>query len=170
MVKTFHSQFFDPSEGALQHGAESDIFGQGDRASGEEDYDNDDGLGYYPDGVKRTLTDEQIEIFRHSELHALEREKEKEDERKAFAISTASSAAPPFNNREESATDVDGAKGAEDGEVQGEKQDQAQGTTGNKKKRKRKGKNGKQAKEPKPDLRKRTWDIVETGLDSLDYD
>jgi hypothetical protein len=32
---------------------------------------NDDGLGYYPDGVKRTLTDQQIEIFRHSEIQRL---------------------------------------------------------------------------------------------------
>ncbi|TKA61573.1 hypothetical protein B0A49_05407 [Cryomyces minteri] len=35
----------------------------------EENYD--DGLGYYPDGVKRTLTDEQIAIFRHSEIQAI---------------------------------------------------------------------------------------------------
>lgn len=46
---------------------------------------HDDGeqedLGYYPDGVKRTLTDEQIRIFRHSEIHALLRERQlKQDE------------------------------------------------------------------------------------------
>lgn len=33
--------------------------------------DGDDGLGYYEDGVKRTLTDEQIEMFRHSEIQRL---------------------------------------------------------------------------------------------------
>lgn len=38
-----------------------------------------------------------------------------------------------------------------------------------KKKKKKKGK-GRLPPEPKPDLRKRTWDIVEKGLDSLDYD
>ncbi|KAH8429967.1 uncharacterized protein LDX57_007639 [Aspergillus melleus] len=43
------------------------------------DYDEDD-LGYYPDGVKRTLTDEQIEIFRHSEIHTLLREKQLREE------------------------------------------------------------------------------------------
>lgn len=32
---------------------------------------DDDGLGYYPDGRKRTLTDEQIAIFRHSEIQEL---------------------------------------------------------------------------------------------------
>ncbi|KAK2745007.1 hypothetical protein FQN55_006364 [Onygenales sp. PD_40] len=36
---------------------------------------DDDELGYYPDGVKRTLTDQQIEIFRHSEIQTLQREK-----------------------------------------------------------------------------------------------
>ncbi|KAH9840515.1 Protein of unknown function (DUF3807) [Teratosphaeria destructans] len=34
-----------------------------------------DGLGYYPDGVKRTLTDEQIAMFRHSEIQDLLRER-----------------------------------------------------------------------------------------------
>ncbi|KAF2155820.1 hypothetical protein K461DRAFT_81858 [Myriangium duriaei CBS 260.36] len=43
----------------------------------EEEVDvDDDGLGWYPDGVKRHLTDEQIHIFRHSELHRLQRERE----------------------------------------------------------------------------------------------
>lgn len=31
----------------------------------------EDGLGWYEDGVKRTLTDEQIEMFRHTELEEL---------------------------------------------------------------------------------------------------
>ena len=35
----------------------------------------DDGLGWYENGVKRTLTDEQIEMFRHSELEQLKRER-----------------------------------------------------------------------------------------------
>ncbi|EER39076.1 hypothetical protein HCDG_07020 [Histoplasma capsulatum H143] len=36
---------------------------------------DDDDLGYYPDGTKRTLTDQQIEIFRHSEIQKLQRER-----------------------------------------------------------------------------------------------
>lgn len=32
-------------------------------AVGEEVNDEDDGLGYYLDGVKRTLTDEQVSFF-----------------------------------------------------------------------------------------------------------
>lgn len=36
----------------------------------------DDELGYYPDGVKRTLTDDQIAMFRHSEIYAILRERQ----------------------------------------------------------------------------------------------
>ena len=46
--------------------------------------EGDDGLGYYADGVKRTLTDEQIKMFRHSEIQRLlseRREKRKKDKR-----------------------------------------------------------------------------------------
>ena len=42
--------------------------------------EDDDGLGYYPDGVKRTLTDEQIAMFRHSEIHQLQRARRLEQE------------------------------------------------------------------------------------------
>ena len=34
---------------------------------------SDDGLGWYSDGVKRTLTDEQIAMFRHTEFEQLMR-------------------------------------------------------------------------------------------------
>lgn len=37
--------------------------------------ENDD-LGYYPDGVKRTLTDDQIAMFRHSEIYSILRERQ----------------------------------------------------------------------------------------------
>lgn len=33
--------------------------------------EEDDGLGYYPDGTKRTLTEDQIAMFRHSEIQRL---------------------------------------------------------------------------------------------------
>ena len=172
-VKAFHCQFFNPSGDALQHVQfENYEDSQSEEDRGEEKYEEDDGLGYYPDGVKRTLTDEQIEIFRHSELHALEREKEREEERRSLAQRTPSGGAHSVN-REGSGEDVEGAENAEEGEVQCEEQDQARAPAVNKKKRKRKGKNGNgngKYREPKPDLRKRTWDVVETGLDSLDYD
>ncbi|KAL4943830.1 hypothetical protein BDV06DRAFT_220891 [Aspergillus oleicola] len=49
-----------------------------------EDEEETDNLGYYPDGVKRTLTDEQIRIFRHSEIHALLRERQLAREEEEF--------------------------------------------------------------------------------------
>jgi len=42
---------------------------------GEASHENDDGLGYYADGVKRTLTDEQVAMFRHSEIQAILRKR-----------------------------------------------------------------------------------------------
>jgi hypothetical protein len=110
----------------------------------EEWYEEDD-LGHYEDGVKRTLTDEQIEMFRHSELHELRRKMEKLDEKLEDTKATTK------------ASDTS----------QGE-QDPVPGPGGKKKKRK-KGK-PRPPTEPKPDLRKRTWDKVEQGLDHLDYD
>ncbi|KAK7531029.1 hypothetical protein IWX49DRAFT_588072 [Phyllosticta citricarpa] len=41
-----------------------------DEGASKEDPE-DDGLGYYEDGVKRTLTDDEISIFRHSEVQRL---------------------------------------------------------------------------------------------------
>ncbi|KEY65155.1 hypothetical protein S7711_04245 [Stachybotrys chartarum IBT 7711] len=116
-----------------------------------EQWEEEDDLGYYSDGAKRTLTDEQIEIFRHSELEALRRQKDKpsakndsetppEDADKDGRVSPLGSSAPD---------DVTGARVS--------------------KKRKRQA-TARSRAEPKPDLRKRTWDVVEAGLDSLDYD
>lgn len=46
----------------------------------------DDGLGYYEDGMKRTLTDEQIEMFRHSEREELLREQRLQEAPAAEAV------------------------------------------------------------------------------------
>ena len=42
-----------------------------------------DSLGYYEDGVKRTLTDEQIKLFRHSEIQRLLNERRAAREQEA---------------------------------------------------------------------------------------
>lgn len=112
-----------------------------------------DDLGYYKDGVKRTLTDEQIEIFRHSELEALRRKREGGLERK--------NALP----------DEDATQDIVSPEPEGSEEiiSQSKSRGGNARKKKRKG-GQRRPVEPKPDLRKRTWDVVEAGLDSLDYD
>ncbi|OAA46934.1 hypothetical protein NOR_02570 [Metarhizium rileyi] len=108
-----------------------------------------DGLGYYEDGVKRTLTDEQIDIFRHSELRELQRQHDRAN------LSTNST------------LNID--KNGENQAYSTEHQSAAKPATRSSKKRKKKGRLDKQEK-PKPDLRKRTWDVVDAGLDSLDYD
>ncbi len=126
----------------------------GNPADDDEEYyeEEDDGLGYYPDGVKRTLTDEQIAIFRHSELEALRRARE-----------SSTHKTPTTTNSEE-----DAAHDMSEGEVSSS----APSATAKKpKKRKRgKAKNNTNKNQGEPiDLRKRTWDVVDTGLATLDY-
>ncbi|KAJ5927824.1 hypothetical protein N7466_006780 [Penicillium verhagenii] len=58
----------------------------------DEDAGDDEDLGYYPDGVKRTLTDEQIQIFRHSEIHALLRARQLEQDDAEYEARQTSSA------------------------------------------------------------------------------
>jgi len=112
-----------------------------------EDEEEDDGLGYYHDGVKRTLTDEQIAIFRHSELEALRRSRESTKIRKATVPET---------------------EAGEEGEVsEGEVSSSTPAVAVKKKQKRRRGK--KKSDEEPVDLRKRTWDVVEAGLATLDY-
>lgn len=59
----------------------------------------DDGLGYYDDGVKRTLTDEQIAIFRHSEMEQLKREERRANEAMSSADEAASGAQQESSTR-----------------------------------------------------------------------
>lgn len=104
-------------------------------------------MGYYEDGVKRTLTDEQIEIFRHSELRELERAREKAAEAKAKQLHSSDEATTT----------------ATEEPVYSDQKQRSKNNVKRKAKQQLK-------REPKPDLRKRTWDVVEAGLDSLDYD
>ncbi|KAK7183473.1 hypothetical protein DPSP01_010578 [Paraphaeosphaeria sporulosa] len=74
-LRQFHGKHF-PSAPTPEHHIQAV-----DHAAQHEYYDEgDDGLGYYEDGVKRTLTDEEIAIFRHSEIQRilLERRRRKE--------------------------------------------------------------------------------------------
>jgi hypothetical protein len=140
-VSHFCETFLRPGDGSeAQNGDEYD-----------EDWDEDD-LGYYGDGVKRTLTDEQIEIFRHSELRELQRRQEK--------------AAANTNGKPDADITIDKARGSEDASsLQAALPSSFRGNG----KKKKKG-NNRPKPEPKPDLRKRTWDVVDKGVDSLDYD
>ncbi|KAJ2978478.1 hypothetical protein NUW58_g7481 [Xylaria curta] len=172
-VGLFESQFLRPDHIQLN----------GTGGSYDEYEEEDDGLGYYPDGVKRTLTDEQIAIFRHSELEALRRA-----EMKALKPESASDAelmvgsthreavhSPIEYEKSLAKSEVadDTAEGSEDGEIETEKPVLTKAEIRRQKKlraRQRRRENQKFQTEKKPDLRKRTWDIVETGMDSLHYD
>ena len=79
-LRTFRSQHFGhPESPALRiAGSNAQVSSHHNAQSLQDD---DDGLGYYPDGVKRTLTDEQIAMFRHSEIYSLLREKRLQTER-----------------------------------------------------------------------------------------
>jgi hypothetical protein len=149
---------------------------------GDEDEEEDD-LGYYSDGVKRTLTDEQIAIFRHSELEALRRA-----ELKASSSENAGNAQPgtdtisnealpmslePIDSPSNSDAVEVAPEGSEDGEIETEKPVLTKSELRRQKKlraRQRRRENNKFQPEKKPDLRKRTWDVVEAGMDSLHYD
>ncbi|OIW24100.1 hypothetical protein CONLIGDRAFT_125526 [Coniochaeta ligniaria NRRL 30616] len=123
----------------------------------EDDEQEDDGLGYYEDGMKRTLTDEQIAMFRHSELEALRRSQESATLKPATSSAAATITEVPNDT-----------EAAEPGELQSEDNlpSEAVKSAGKRRKRRR----TKARVEPeKPDLRKRTWDVVDTGLASLDY-
>lgn len=149
----FHSHFFRPDPPS----AEEPTYNEADEEYYEED--EDDGLGYYPDGVKRTLTDEQIAIFRHSELEALRRAKESSSD---------------SNNKAMTATpQEDASHDMSEGEVSSSTQPAAAASNKKKKKKRKRGKNKSKGNnnggEP-IDLRKRTWDVVDKGLATLDYD
>lgn len=137
-----------------------------------EDAEEEDGLGYYEDGVKRTLTDAQIAIFRHSEIQTLLRERR-------HATEAAGDAGEGREQTREPAAD----KGeSEDGELVTETENtnnsSATPSISNAQQHlTRKARKAEQAKQKgyfkqkiKPDLRKRTWDKVDVGMGSLDYD
>ncbi|KAI9648246.1 hypothetical protein NHQ30_002878 [Ciborinia camelliae] len=135
----------------------------------------DDGLGYYPDGVKRTLTDEQIAIFRHSEIQAILRKRRYAEESNETVDEHITSVTLKPDHLEE------GEAEQEDGEIaENFSHPQPIGPVLPKKKSKKELKKIRKAQEAKekgwfkqnvkPDLRKRTWDKVEKSIGSLAYD
>lgn len=73
-----------------------------------------------------------------------------------------------YKGKEEEAPD-----GSEDGEIEEEMPKPTEAEVKREKKQRARRKKHEQRKfhpEKKPDLRKRTWDVVETGMDSLYYD
>lgn len=191
----FAAQFLGPVENAYTEGDYSEA------AYYQEDYaeEEDDGLGYYPDGVKRTLTDEQIAIFRHSEIQALLRErKHAEEAQEDKMVEVPDEGALTFPVQKPAHELIRPIIGPvmeqpdmEDGELQDDTTEiyaptpASDTTSGLKKSRKKKKKPSNASasqwdREPKPkgffkqnvkpDLRKRTWDVVDKGLEQLVYD
>ncbi|KAI0474804.1 hypothetical protein F4859DRAFT_79751 [Xylaria cf. heliscus] len=173
-IGLFESQFLRPNLANINSGSCYNYEG--------DEEEEDDGLGYYPDGVKRTLTDEQIAIFRHSELEALRRAERKAlkpenaEGLPAIELATEDAVHTPMDNAASLAdSDVmdDAAEGSEDGEIETEKPTLTKAEIRRQKRlraRQRRRETQKFQPEKKPDLRKRTWDIVDAGMDSLHYD
>ncbi|KAI1089781.1 hypothetical protein F5B19DRAFT_495067 [Rostrohypoxylon terebratum] len=186
-IELFDFQFFRP-ENAQN---EDQYYEEYEEYYEEEE---DDGLGYYPDGVKRTLTDEQIAIFRHSELESLRRVEAKatklkqqsaellqaaKDEDASALHEELTTTSPPIvqgentEGLEAKKEENDVQEGSEDGEIEAEAPQLTKAEARRLKKQRSKRKKQQERKfnpEKKPDLRKRTWDVVEAGMDSLDYD
>jgi len=156
-IDHFHTRFLRPDPSVA--GADSNA-GTDEEEYIEYDDEYDDGLGYYEDGVKRTLTDEQIAIFRHSELEALRRQNE------------SSKVAKPVSA--EGRADAHEQRGLGSQEEQlsdGEISAAALPSAPKKKKKKNNKRRNNKRNEGEPiDLRKRTWDVVEQGLATLDYE
>lgn len=114
----------------------------------EQQWEEEDDLGYYDDGVKRTLTDDQIAMFRHTELKEWRRKEEK----------------AALKKHKHSHDDSDEIRQDSEGAPDEESSLPSQFTSTKKRKKTH------PPKEPKPDLRKRTWDVVKTSVDTLDYD
>ncbi|KAE8451068.1 hypothetical protein EG329_004740 [Mollisiaceae sp. DMI_Dod_QoI] len=151
-----------------------------------EEEDEDDGLGYYEDGTKRTLTDQQIAIFRHSEIQAILRERRHAAEANdSDQIEGTDPIIGPVQ-AEKRSNDPVLKPVFDEGELEdGELGDDTTGSptttsqsSSNKrpfsKKKAKQAERGKQRgyfkQNVKPDLRKRTWDMVDQGLGGLDYD
>lgn len=154
----FAQQFLGPVENTYEQGVE------------------DDGLGYYPDGVKRTLTDEQIAIFRHSEIQTILRKR-----RHAAESGENAERHTVLESRTIDLPQGRAADAEEDGEItESFSHPEPIGPVRPKKQAKkelRKMRKAQEAKEKgwfkqnvKPDLRKRTWDKVEKSIGSLAYD
>ncbi|KAG4440973.1 hypothetical protein IFR05_003537 [Cadophora sp. M221] len=177
-LSSFHATHFPTS--SVTHFSEQ-FLGPVEEEYYEEEYceeEVDDGLGYYDDGVKRTLTDEQIAIFRHSEIESLLRERrhaaEEKEHQKAYVTEETASV------KGDAQTQYSVLEEVEDGELEEESPASTASTPVSSKPEQRMTKKEKKTQRAKqmgffkqnvkPDLRKRTWDKVDTGLGSLDYD
>ena len=184
----FESHFLRPDDSVIASNSAAAVEGQESGVAIEEEYyyeeeyydEDDDGLGYYPDGVKRTLTDEQIAIFRHSELEAMRRVRESAKIKKvmdpasdgvAVVIEGAIGEHHQLSDGEVDSSPREAGAGPPHRQQQGQHQQQKKKKNNNNKNKRRGGKknNNRPDGGEQIDLRKRTWDVVDKGLASLDY-
>lgn len=172
-MSVFHAAHF--SAASVGHFSEQ-FLGPVDEEYLEEEAE--DGLGYYQDGVKRTLTDEQIAIFRHSEIQALLRERrhagEEMEYKTNYETADGNSAQGHVEIQYPLTQDLEDGE-LEDGSLTTDTPTPPASKPGQRmSKKEKKIQKAKQMgyfkQHVKPDLRKRTWDKVDTGLGSLDYD
>lgn len=150
----FLSHFLRPDRAAQEQQVTDSVDEQYSETWEEED------LGYYDDGVKRTLADDTIAILRHSELEALRRAKEKPN----TAIN-----GPTADDTDSKQDDIDEGQLSEEGELSSAPLAAAPSKK-KKKNNRRKGASYRNAAGELIDLRKRTWDVVDKGLTTLAYD
>lgn len=183
----FESHFLRPDDSVVAASAATEGLESGNAEEEyyyeeyEEGYDEDeDGLGYYPDGVKRTLTDEQIAIFRHSELEAMRRVRESAKIKKVMdpaadgVVVIEGAIGEQLSEGEVDSSPREAVAGAGPSQQQQQQQQKKKKSTNNKSKNKRRGgkknnNNNRPDGGEQIDLRKRTWDVVDKGLASLDY-
>lgn len=114
------------------------------------------------------MTDEQIAMFRHSEIQALLRERRRAEERKAVSRHDHNEAAGTKEGELEDDQDTPAPWHELPQPVSGVEHLDAATSKAKRQKAGRK-KRGDHKQPLKPDLRKRTWDRVDRGLESLDY-
>ena len=74
-LQHFHAVHFPGQHVPNINVLKGQLLSENDQQEGQEEEVEGNDLGYYEDGVKRTLTDEQIVMFRHSEIQRLLKEK-----------------------------------------------------------------------------------------------
>ncbi|KAI8940335.1 hypothetical protein NX059_004028 [Plenodomus lindquistii] len=106
-LRAFHATHFPHAALPEQYLHGTEVTASHNEAELAEEYyevEEDDDLGYYSDGVKRTLTDEQIAMFRHSEIQEILRKRRSQREDGELSEGELIPADPPLDHETPSAT------------------------------------------------------------------
>lgn len=106
-LQTFHQTHFPGQSVPLTKSASAP------RPHLQDEIEPESDLGYYPDGTRRTLTDQQIALFRHSEIQRLlkarqtRREREEQQRPDTTPYNNASRVQPPSMPSQSTRYDTD---------------------------------------------------------------